>query len=154
MSLAALRAVYSPELIALLPPRLGAVLRARLRRGFAHHPNRANPWAAALLGGALPPPPPPDLAARLTFVHADAAEYLERAPAGSFSGFSLSNILDGASEAYAARLFAALRHAAAPGAVAVLRSFREPGPGPEADLAAEDRALLWGSVRAAPVASL
>ena len=78
---------------------------------------------------------------------ADAAEFFEGCPPRSFDGFTLSNILDGADEAYGARLLAAVRRAAAPGAVAILRSFREPADDDEARRAAADRALIWGSIR-------
>ena len=78
---------------------------------------------------------------------ADATEYLEACPPRSFDGLTLSNILDGADSEYGARLFDAVRRAAAPGAVVILRSLREPADEAEACRAAEDRALIWGSIR-------
>ena len=80
-------------------------------------------------------------------ITADAASYLEHCATGSFDGFSLSNILDGADPAYARRLWAAVRRAAAPGAVSILRSFSEPADPAEAEGAARDRSALWGAVR-------
>ncbi|HET7504736.1 MAG TPA: hypothetical protein VFK02_27125 [Kofleriaceae bacterium] len=153
-SLIALRAVYAPRFLAFLPPRLGQVMRARMARCFARHPNRDNPYARALLVGELPAehaPPPPGA---IELVHGDAAGWLERAPAGSFEGFTLSNILDGTDPGYRARLFAAVRRAAAPGAIAVVRSFGEPaGPMPT-NRAADDRAMLWGIVDVRAVGEL
>jgi S-adenosylmethionine:diacylglycerol 3-amino-3-carboxypropyl transferase len=149
-----LRAAYAPPFLACLPPRFGAVVRARMERGFANHPNRTNPYARALLLGELRDEPAPREARRIRVVHADAAACLESAPAGSFDGFTLSNILDGAEESYRARLFAAVKRAAAPDAIVVLRSFGEPPGVLATNRAPEDRAMLWGIVDVKPAASL
>lgn len=153
-SIAALRAVYASPFLAFLPSRLGRVMRARLARGFARHANRTNPYARALLLGELADDPPGPRSGSIELVHGDAAGWLEGAPAGSFAGFTLSNILDGASPAYHARLFAAVRRAAAPGAIAVLRSFAEPSGELPTNRAADDRAMLWGIVDVRPAAEL
>ncbi len=97
-----------------------------MERCFARHSNRGNPYARALLLGELVDAPIPPEAQRIRLVHADAATFLEQEPAGCFDGFSLSNILDGASDDYRRRLLAAVHRAAAPGAVAVIRSVAEP----------------------------
>jgi S-adenosylmethionine:diacylglycerol 3-amino-3-carboxypropyl transferase len=47
-SLTALRSVYSSPLLDFLPKRLGAVMRARMERCFARHPNRSNPYVRSL----------------------------------------------------------------------------------------------------------
>jgi S-adenosylmethionine:diacylglycerol 3-amino-3-carboxypropyl transferase len=145
-SLTALRAVYASPFLDFLPPRLGAIMRGRMERCFARHANRTNPFARALLLGELADEVPPPEAQAIRLVHADAAEYLEGEPAGSFDGFALSNILDGADPAYERRLIAAVKRAAAPGAVTVLRSFREPKIALPTNRAADDRAMLWGVV--------
>jgi hypothetical protein len=134
---------YATPFVVVLPPRFDLILRRRLERGFGRHANARNPHAARLLLGR----PRETAPAPLTLATADAAEFLEGCPPRSFDGFSLSNILDGAEEAYGARLFAAVRRAAAPGAVAILRSLGEPADEDEDERAAEDRALIWGSVR-------
>ncbi|MFJ9847463.1 DUF3419 family protein [Kitasatospora sp. NPDC101155] len=141
-----------PAFRAVLPRRFDTVLRARLARGFARHPNADNPWAWRLLlgrelpgagrvGRELPGGGPP-----VRLLHGDVVEHLERSPAAAYDAVTLSNVLDGPDPAFARRLRAAVRHAVRPGGIAVLRSIREPGPaGPGA--AAEDRCPLWGVVR-------
>jgi S-adenosylmethionine:diacylglycerol 3-amino-3-carboxypropyl transferase len=141
-----LRSVYSAAFLNVLPPNFGTVLRARMERCFALHSNRRNPYAYALLLGDMPAAGDAAEDPQIQLRCADAADFLERQPGASFTGFSLSNILDGANAVYAQRLFAAVRHAAAPGAMVVLRSFREPQPVTETNHAAEDRAMLWGVV--------
>jgi len=125
-----------------------------MERCFRIHPNRRNPYAHALLAGELMAEPAPPEARRIELVQADAATYLEQAPPHSFRGFTLSNILDGAGVAYRARLFRAIRRAAAPDAVVVLRSFSEPAREIESNLAARDSSILWGIVDVRPAAAL
>ena len=152
LSLATLRTIYASPFLDFLPPRMGAVMRARMERCFDRHPNRANPYARALLLGELSDDPPPPEAKAIRLVHGDAAAYLENEPAGSVAGFALSNILDGASVAYERRLIAAVRRAAAPDGVVVLRSFREARTEAPTNRAADDRAMLWGVVDVRPAA--
>lgn len=147
-----LRSVYSGAFLECLPPNFGTILRARMERCFARHPNRSNPYAHALLLGKMCSAPNARAPGQIQLECADAADFLERQPAESFTGFSLSNILDGANPAYERRLFAAVQHAAAPGAMVVLRSFREPQCATETNHAAEDRAMLWGIVDIRPAA--
>ena len=147
-----LRSVYSAALLDCLPPNFGMVLRARMERCFALHPNRTNPYARALLLGEMSEQDAPELRniqSKPGLPHHPTA----RQPVGSFTGFSLSNILDGTNAAYAQRLFAALQHAATPGAMVVLRSFREPQSLSRTNHAAEDRAMLWGVVDIRPVSA-
>ena len=153
-SVTALRSVYSSPLLDFLPKRLGVVMRTRMERCFASHPNRTNPYARSLLLGELSPDLPPTEAKDIQLVHADAAGFLENEPPASFDGFTLSNILDGADEAYRQRLFAAIKRAAAPMATTVLRSFSDADASSPANRATDDRAMLWGSVLVRPAAEL
>jgi hypothetical protein len=121
-------------------------MRSRMERCFRLHPNRSNPYALMLLSGELPPGPPKVVPERIALACSDAAEFLEQQQSRAFVGFALSNILDGASPAYAQRLLAAIKHAAAPGAMVVRRSFREPLTTEATNRAADDRSMLWGIV--------
>jgi S-adenosylmethionine:diacylglycerol 3-amino-3-carboxypropyl transferase len=160
----ALRAIYSSTFVRVLPRRFDRIIRARLERCWARHPNRSNPYAWRFFLGTDPPDAPtlpcprgksrdPDNngspasgggKVAIELVCADAAAYLESCPPASFIGFSLSNILDGTEPAYAERLMAAVRRSAQDGAVVVLRSFMEPPPGESTEWAARDRSMLWG----------
>jgi S-adenosylmethionine:diacylglycerol 3-amino-3-carboxypropyl transferase len=160
---AALRAALSPAVLGIfyakgllrsLPPSFGRVMRTRMARCFARHPNRDNPYARSLLLGELSTRPAPAEAKQIRLVHADAATCLEREKPESFSGFTLSNILDGSSDAYRQRVAAAVRRAAAPDAIVVLRSFAEPRVAAPTNRAAEDRAMLWGIVDVKPAGAL
>ena len=141
-----LRSVYSAAFLNGLPQNFGTVLRSRMERCFALHPNRTNPYAYALLVGDMRFASDGPGLRQIEVRCADAADFLERQPGASFTGFSLSNILDGTNAAYARRLIAAVQHTAAPGATVVLRSFHEPECATETNHAAEDRAMLWGIV--------
>lgn len=148
-----LHSCYRGPFVASLPRDFGPRVRERLRRGWALHLNRANPYAALLLLGrpiecAHTPGPP------IRWVCADAAEFLELCVPGSFDAFALSNIGDGASSAYPRRLYAAVVGAAAPGAIVISRSFAEASGGMETNLAATDRAMLWGVVTVCRVDAL
>jgi hypothetical protein len=125
-----------------------------MERCFARHPNRTNPFARSLLLGELTAAAPPPEASGIQLVNADAADFLEQQPPGSFDGFTLSNILDGTDEAYRQRLFAAVRRAAAPDAVTVLRSFGDADADSPWNRAENDRAMLWGSVLVRPVTEI
>jgi len=146
LSWTGLRAVYSPRFLAFLPARFGMVLRGRMERCFARHPNATNPYARGLLLGDAPAPPLPNEASRIALVKSDAATHLEQCEPASFDGFTLSNILDGADSAYRDRLQAAVRRAARPNAVVVSRSFGEPAEWAPTNQAEVDRSMLWGIV--------
>ena len=145
-----LRFGYQTPLIRALPPAFDRVLRARMERCWRTHSNGSNPYARALLTGHAPAATRPT-GRPIRFLCVEAAGFLERCPAGAFDGFALSNIHDGASAEFAARLDRAVRRAAAPDAIIVRRSFREPMPSPWPNRAPDDRAFIWGTVEVRPV---
>jgi SAM-dependent methyltransferase len=150
-----LRMTHGREFVDFVPPRFDRALLNRLERTWANHPNRENPYVWRLLLGEDPPVSEPEPAGgalpEIEFLCADAAEVLASGPPGRFDGFTLSNITDAAPPGYRDRLLAAVRHAAAPGAVLVLRSFAEPRDAQEAEWAARDRSPLWGSIEVTPL---
>jgi S-adenosylmethionine:diacylglycerol 3-amino-3-carboxypropyl transferase len=154
---AVMRLTHGARFVDSLPPRFDRIVRGRFERAWANHPNRDNPYAWRLLLGEEPPSSEPLIAAdSVELVCADAAGYLESCPPASFDGFSLSNMLDAVPPAYRERLLAAVRRAAAPGAVLVLRSFWEPADPTDRDTAewaARDRSLLWGGIQVEDVAT-
>jgi S-adenosylmethionine:diacylglycerol 3-amino-3-carboxypropyl transferase len=145
LSPAILRVVYAREFLAFLPSRFGAVVRKRFERTFAKYANVTNPYLRLLFLGESTEPRA-TVRANIRFVLADAASFLESCPPGSLDAFTLSNILDGAAPSFRSRLVKAVRRAAAPGALIVLRSFAEPRPGLAGNRAADDRSMLWGVV--------
>jgi len=146
MSRAVLRRVYAAEFLAFLPENFGSVVRARLERGFGLHANASNPYAAGLLLGEQVDAAVSREKFGPRFLLGDAASALETFGEGTFTGFTLSNILDGAPAAYRERLSRAVRRAAAPGAVVVRRSFAEAADGMGKNYAGADRSMLWGVV--------
>jgi S-adenosylmethionine:diacylglycerol 3-amino-3-carboxypropyl transferase len=129
-----------------LRTRFDELMRDRLATGIGTHGNRTNPFIRRLLTGTpVPVPVPARHSVRLLRV--DLLDHLEHVPSGSYHGFSLSNVLDGATPEYAARLRAAVRKAAAPGAVAVYRSFAPAVVAEHAVAARRDRSMLWGALQ-------
>lgn len=135
---------YRREFVGFLPPRFGRVVRRRLRRGVATHPNATNPYARLLFAGQPPPPGRP--AGPVRVVQAEAAAFLDAGPSSHYDGFALSNVLDGPGPAYAARLASAVRRAGRPGAPVVLRTLRDPVDAQARRRAQADRSMIWGGI--------
>lgn len=144
---AVLRMVYATRFVGMLPKRFDQVLARRLRRGLAIHPNRDNPFAWQMFDGMRPAHLDPMISptATIALVHADIVEFLNRQRPASFDAFSLSNILDGCTAPYRDVVVRAVRRAAAPGAVVILRTFGNPAS-TEPNWRELDRSHLWGSV--------
>ena len=140
---------YRPELVAAIPAGFGEVIRGRLARCWSLHPNRSNPYIRALLLGELDRAHRAPAKKPISFVHAEAAEYLESCRPHSIDGFSISNILDGAPAAYRRRLFAAIARAGSAKSQVVMRSFAPPPkvePPGFVNFASADRCPIWGQV--------
>lgn len=152
MSRLFLRALYAPQFLSFLPAGFGAVMRKRLQRGFALHPNASNPYIRALLLGA-PLCEPQPRSQNLEFVLGDAASVLESCAPASFAGFTLSNIFDGAAPSYRRRLAQAVRRTATHNAIVISRSFAEPSAPAATNYAGRDRSMLWGVVDIRPARS-
>jgi len=148
-----LRVMYSQQFLLALPPHFGSILRGRFEKGIARHPNAANPYIHAHLLG-IPIESPKPVATDIEFAAGDAASVLETCAPGSFAGFTLSNILDGAAQSYRHRLIRAIRRAATSNAVVVLRSFAEPANSGDTNDAERDRSMLWGVLDIRSVNSL
>src|SRR5260370_787534 len=56
LSITCLRTGYAAPLLRVRPPRFARVMRGRMERCWALHPNRSNSYARALLLGQLPAP--------------------------------------------------------------------------------------------------
>jgi hypothetical protein len=143
----ALRLAYRSELASALPDRFAGELESRLERGFAIHPNRGNPIAPALFGLQTPPAS----AQRIDVEHAEVLQYMRDQSPGSFDGFALSNVADGAPLDFRDELLNAARRIARPGAIAVLRTLRAPRSRDDGARAESDRALIWGGIEALAV---
>lgn len=106
-----------------VPVGFDAAIRRRLYSGWTRHPNAGNPFANRLLLSCAAAGRGPVDRRAVRLECADLVDHLESGAPALFDGFSLSNVLDAAGPAYADRLMSAVRRAAAPGAVMVLRSF-------------------------------
>lgn len=152
---ALLRLAYGRAFVDAAPSGLGRTLLRRVEVGVGRHANRSNPWIHLLLRGrwTLEEPALPPLGS-LRLLHTELAAHLDSVPSCSYDGFALSNVLDGPGPTYRTRLLAAVRRAAAPGAVAVLRTLAVPASAAAAEHAANDRALIWGGVGVVPTKDL
>jgi S-adenosylmethionine:diacylglycerol 3-amino-3-carboxypropyl transferase len=138
----ALRFAYRSDLASALPHGFAGELESRFERGFAIHPNRSNPIAPALFGL----PTAPASAHHIELEQAEVLQFMRAQPPGSFDGFALSNITDGAPADFKDELLTAARRIARSGAIAVLRTFGAPRGREDSARAASDRALIWGGI--------
>jgi hypothetical protein len=143
-----LRLAYGADFARLAPPRFGDLVLDRIRAGVATGANRDNPWLALLLTGTWtrPDPEPGTGAGPIELCGGDVADVLADLTARSLDGISLSNVLDGPGPAYAARLLAAARRAARPGAPIIVRTLLPTTDAAARRRAGADRSLLWGGI--------
>jgi S-adenosylmethionine:diacylglycerol 3-amino-3-carboxypropyl transferase len=153
-SRALLGLIYAASFLRIMPSRIGPILRARMECCWSMHPNATNHYARTLFLDDPSADSCLESATTIRFACADAANYLENCPRGSFDAFTLSNVLDGATEAYRHRLFAAVKQAATPGAIVVIRSFANPDAPLPSNYAAQDRSMLWGITEVKEVEAL
>jgi hypothetical protein len=161
---AALRAVLSPAALRVryraeftdAAAHLRGELALRIEHGLAAHANSANPWAQVLFTGRWPDLEDASgpIVDGVCLHCADIATHLEQVPAGTYDGFTLSNMLDGTPDAYRRRLFTALRRAGTPGAIVVLRTLGTAAHPAAAADAVRDRALIWGGLTIATIEEL
>jgi len=141
---AILRMSTGRSLVDSLPPRFDRVIFERLERTWSHHPNHDNPYARRLLLGFEPEAS--QAVSHIDFICADAVAFLDNGPSHRFDGFTLSNIIEAVPPTYSDRLLAAIRRAAAPGAIMIVRSLADARDDKGAEWAARDRSPLWGTV--------
>src|SRR5260370_27746429 len=143
-----LQTVYRAPFVRVLPPNFGSRIRARMERCWKAHPNRSNPYAWRLLLGtsAETSVKAVHFENPVQLVSSYAASFLESCAPGTFDGFSLSNILDGAPAGYRTRLLRSVNQAGTVDSIMVLRSFAEPNNEDELNWAARDKSMLWGAV--------
>jgi len=151
-----LQAVYAAPFVRALPPDFGRRIRSRMEHCWNVHPNCLNPYAWQLLLGRRADSPGGTMAFNdsIELICSDAASFLESCPPETFDGFSLSNILDGASAAYRNRLLRSVSKAGKEEAIMVLRSFSEPDTEEELSCARHDKAMLWGAITVMKVHSV
>src|SRR5260370_13456125 len=101
-----LQTVYRAPFVRVLPPNFGSRIRARMERCWKAHPNRSNPYGLRLLlvTYAETSVKTVNFQNPVDLVSSYAASLLQSCAPGTFDGFSLSNILDGAPAGYRNRL--------------------------------------------------
>jgi S-adenosylmethionine-diacylglycerol 3-amino-3-carboxypropyl transferase len=136
-----LRLAYGSRFLAQLPAGFPQLMKQQVDAAFREFPIQENGYLWQTFLGRYPPAErglPIYLRreqhariqagmARIHLACDDAAAWLMRQPRGSIRFFALSNILEVTTSEYAARLAAAIEHAAKPGALVCVRSIFPPG---------------------------
>jgi S-adenosylmethionine-diacylglycerol 3-amino-3-carboxypropyl transferase len=148
-----LRLAYGKQFVDQIPPGFPQIMKRQVDAAFQDFPILENGYLWQTFLGKYPPSveglpvylrPAHHTAvqmglARVVLACSDAATWLTRQPPASIGFFALSNILEVASPAYAARLAEAIWQAAKPGAVVCLRFIFPTGP--DALLRYQDRLI-------------